>query len=129
MRGAGDLSYDLNRDAILNAEDHRIWVEDLAGTYFGDADLNQEVDFSDFLALSGHFGALGGWAEGDFDGSGDVQFNDFLLLADNFGNQRTAAAIPEPTGGLSLLLCLLIALRFRLARNCPFRCDVAGGQS
>jgi hypothetical protein len=123
MRGGGDLSYDLNADSLLNAEDHRIWVEDLAGTYFGDADLNQEVDFGDFLALSRHFGAAGGWAEGDFDGSGDVQFNDFLLLSDNFGNQPTAAAVPEPTLGLSLFLGFLIAIRFRLARNCPFRCD------
>ena len=73
----------------------------LAGTYFGDADLNQEVDFSDFLALSRPFRRTGWLGRRRLRRvSGDVQFNDFLLLADNFGNQPMVSfAIPEPTGG------------------------------
>jgi hypothetical protein len=119
LRGGGDLSYDLNADGILDYEDRRVWVEDLAGTYFGDADLNQEVDFSDFLALARQFGGPGGWAEGDFDGSGDVQFSDFLLLANNFGNQPMAAAIPEPNSAMLLLVGLVSLLRRGRGRNPP----------
>ena len=89
--------FDLNSDGFVNDEDRTIWVQDLAGTFFGDADLNKEVQFSDFLALSGGFAQAGGWARGDFDGSGDVQFPDFLLLANNFGrSNQDVAAIPEP---------------------------------
>ena len=70
------------------------WV----GTSFGDANLDDAVDFADFASLSSGFGAATGWAQGDFDGDGQVAFGDFLMLANNFGraNVRT---VPEPGVG------------------------------
>ena len=47
--------------------------------------LDGNVAFDDFLALSAQFGSEGGWGEGDFDGSGQVDFDDFLLLSAFFG--------------------------------------------
>ena len=88
----------------VNQLDRRIWVTGIAGTFLGDADLNKEVAFADFLSLANNFGDVGGWAKGDFDGSGTVLFPDFLLLSANFGKSATAVAVvPEPNATTLLL--------------------------
>ena len=60
----------------------------------GDANLDQQVDLSDFGLLKLNFGAGDTWAEGDFDSSGAVDLSDFGVLKQNFG--QSAAAVPEP---------------------------------
>ena len=105
--GGGDITFDLDADGAVNEADRVVWTG-LAGTLFGDADLNGTVEFADFLALSSAFGTAGGWADGDFDGSGDVQFADFLQLSANFGSTAAAASsVPEPTSSWMLCLGLL----------------------
>jgi|GEM_PF-1632093 len=103
----GQTEFDLNGDLIINQIDRTVWVESLANTRFGDADLNGTVEFADFLALSEGFGSPGGWSNGNFDGRDGVDFSDFLLLSDNFGAGDAAASqtVPEPT-----LMILLIPL-------------------
>ena len=97
--------YDLDDDARGDQEDLRIWVEDAYGTFFGDADLNGEVAFEDFLALSNNFGESGTWSQGDFDANGQVNFGDFLILANNFGKTRSmVASVPEPSSPTMVLL-------------------------
>ena len=52
----------------------------------GDADLDGDVDFDDFLTLSGNFQAQNAlWADGDFNVDMRVDFDDFLFLSRNFG--------------------------------------------
>lgn len=111
-------SFDLTEDAIVDQSDRQTWVADLAGTYFGDANLDGSVQFSDFLALSAGFGMEGGWAQGDFDGDGQVQFSDFLSLSANFGQTTadTSAAptsVPEPGANVLVQCTLLGALLIR----------------
>ena len=99
-------SFDLNEDGLIDHEDKRFLVEDVAGVHFGDANLDRRVDFDDFLKLSSGFGEAGGWSDGDFDGNGIVEFPDFLTLSGNFGSDTStvATAVPEPTGlGLAML--------------------------
>lgn len=97
--------FDVNGDGVVNEEDPNFWVTSLIGTHFGDADLNGEVDFSDFLTLSSSFGRDGGWAEGDFDGTGDVAFPDFLVLSSNFGSSGAPInSVPEPSSTTAFLL-------------------------
>ncbi len=90
--------YDLNGDGSVNADDRTFWIEELANVTYGDADMNGEVDFGDFLALSGAFETDGGWSGGDFDGSGLTDFDDFLTLSGNFGEPTVVASVPEPRG-------------------------------
>ena len=95
-----DVVFDLTNDNMLNDTDRQMWIEELAGTLVGDADLNRIVEFADFLAVAQGFGAAGGWADGDFDGNGEVQFGDFLALSQNFGlssSMGMAASVPEPS--------------------------------
>lgn len=127
---ARDLSldschYDLTGDGRVWRDDVELLLE-RAGTLFGDADLNGEVDFSDFLAVSRSFGSPDkGWADGDFDGDREVTFGDFLIVSQNFGRifepqaalSTSVTAIPEPGGlhlvGVGLTLFLLARRRRR----------------
>ncbi len=110
--------YDLNGDGSVNADDRTFWIEELANVTYGDADMNGEVDFSDFLALSGAFETDGGWAGGDFDGSGLTDFDDFLTLSGNFGQAEStaAASVPEPSS-VSVASLSLLALGVLLRRK------------
>jgi hypothetical protein len=84
----------------------------------GDANLDDEVNFADFLILSENFGEAGAWRDGDFDGDGMVGFPDFLALSANFGEvgNASAASIPEPNAASIALLGLLAMIGFRKRR-------------
>ena len=90
---------------------------DLEFALVGDANLDNEVDFSDFLILSENFGDTGSWTSGDFDLDGAVQFADFLLLSENFGEVAAATAVPEPSGVTLAALGLLGLVRSQRRRK------------
>jgi len=72
-------------------------------TYYGDADLDADVDLADLSILAFHWGASGAeWRDGDFDGTGSVNLADLSALAFYWGSAVAPPAIPEP-GTLSLL--------------------------
>ncbi|MEM1013805.1 MAG: hypothetical protein AAGI46_16490, partial [Planctomycetota bacterium] len=89
--------------------------------FFGDADLDGNVDLADFGILRAGFGEAGTWVDADFDQDGDVDLADFGLLRANFGSSVTpadlamidawAATVPEPS------VLLLAALPMVLARR------------
>lgn len=112
-----DILFDLNDDGTLTGSDREVWVQDLAGTFFGDTDLSRKVDFADFLLLADSFGQDGGWGQGDFDGDGKVDFPDFLELSANFGmTSSEVAAVPEPTC-LALVSFGMLGLTMRRRRR------------
>ena len=115
--GASEIIFDLDGNGAVEQEDRRIWVEDVVGTNFGDANLDGSVSFVDFLALSDHFDSPGGWGQGDFDGDGMVQFSDFLVLSTNFGTTSTTVAVPEPCPAISLTIGLLLVTFLGSARS------------
>ena len=119
QQGRFEPRFDLSQDDTLSLADTHVLVEELMATFPGDADLNQTVDFRDFLTLARNFGQIGGWRQGDFDSTGDIQFPDFLLLAQHFGQTQAAAAtvIPEPS---AWVLCLAFVGLLRLRRR---RCE------
>lgn len=92
---------------------------DVAVALLGDADLDNEVAFADFLRLSANFGEEGSWVDGDFDGSGRIEFGDFLLLSGNFGASSMAtASVPEPDSlGVLLLAISFATAAFRKRRQ------------
>ena len=79
-------------------------------TGFGDSDLNQMVNFVDFVNLSNDFGAIGvGWKKGNFNTDDRNNFNDFVALSNNFGMNFASAAVPEPAAVVVLgmgVVCL-----------------------
>jgi autotransporter-associated beta strand protein len=86
----------------------------VARTYYGDANLDGQVNSLDFNALAGAFNTASGgvWTTGDFNYDGVINALDFNALATNFGaaplgpGASLGALVPEPTvlglmGGLA----------------------------
>ncbi|HQY89150.1 MAG TPA: autotransporter-associated beta strand repeat-containing protein, partial [Tepidisphaeraceae bacterium] len=102
----------------------------LLGTYGGDTDLDQDVDFADLLKVAQNYDTTGNWTEGDFNYDDTIDFTDLLLVAQNYGLgtingltspeqfsvdwqlARSMANVPEPTS-LIMFGFGLIALRRR----------------
>lgn len=88
----------------------------------GDTDLNEAIEFADFLVLNEFYGTdcdgtpLACWKQGDFDGSGKTDFPDFLELSASFvatASENDVATVPEPNSGVSVLLILAAVLTTR----------------
>jgi hypothetical protein len=91
-------------------------------TYYGDANLDGQVDRADLAALAAHWQQLSGgvWTSGDFNYDGIVDISDLLLLARDWlagvgsplseplGAALPGLAIPEPSG-LSFAALLLVS--------------------
>jgi autotransporter-associated beta strand protein len=80
------------------------WIDDttasevvVARTWFGDTDLNGQVDVGDLGTLASNWQTAGIWATGDFDYNGSVDVNDLGLLATNW-----QAGVGNPLGPESL---------------------------
>jgi hypothetical protein len=88
----------------------------------GDANLDDQVTFADFLLLSKSFGVscVDTDLEWDFDLDGGVGFTDFLLLSDSFSISRVVGtqAVPEPLCTMTLtgIILACVALRLRGSR-------------
>ena len=95
----------------------------------GDTNADGEVNFSDFLIISRHFGSSGDWDRGDFDDDGRITFSDFLAMSKNFGVEsqptnlmQTTQGVPEPTAGPLFALALALLGRCRPSRQSYASC-------
>ena len=110
--------FDMNNDGAVTLEDREFLVTSLGEYTPGDTNLDRNVDFTDFLALSAGFGNEGGWADGDLNGDGTVSFSDFLILSTNFGpNGQAVASVPEATGSTLCVLGLVAITTIRRRRT------------
>jgi hypothetical protein len=103
--------------------DHRVWVNEIRRTYFGDANLDGEFSSSDLVAVfqAGQYetGQPAGWGNGDWNGDGLFNSSDFVTAFDAGGYEKgpraAMSAVPEPSSTL-LTLFAVAALRFRRQR-------------
>ena len=117
------------------------WKEDVAAqsilikyTYYGDANLDGQVDISDLGALAIGWQASAVWSRGDFDYSGFVDILDLGKLATNWQLGVNAplgpsfdealaslglagASVPEPVSGTAGALVGLLATMCRRSRG------------
>jgi autotransporter-associated beta strand protein len=88
-------------------------------TFYGDSDLDGDVDVNDLGNLASHWQTSGVWSEGDFDYNGFVNAADLGLLASRWQNGVSALAsfglpsgdVPEPWGSGVLLFSTVYLLR------------------
>ena len=94
-------AYDLNGDSLVNDDDRGEWVDVLAMTYMGDANLDGQFDSGDFVTVltAGQYedGIAGnsGWATGDWNGDTEFDSSD-LVTALTAGGYETGRAAPWP---------------------------------
>jgi hypothetical protein len=99
---------------FVDGEDRRIWVEDLFGSHFGDANLDGLVDQVDYAIWDTNkftFGTT--WGTADFNGDGATDVSDFNLWNANRSSLQNAMSVPEPAGFAWLLCALGFTLRYR----------------
>ena len=113
-----DDIFDINRDGAVTRADFEAYQKPGKANFIaGDLNLDRDVNFVDFLALSANFGKAGGWAEGDVTGDGNVGFADFLALSDNFGRSSTRSVtftfVDAGLGGAELLIGATLEIRER----------------
>ncbi len=86
-------------------------------TWFGDSNLDGQVDGSDYALIDTGFtsmGSLGGWVFGDYDYSGTVDGSDYALIDTGFISQT--GVLPEPAS-LSLIGLASMSFLRRARRN------------
>jgi hypothetical protein len=71
-------------------------------TWYGDANLDGQVNIADFNTLATNFGTASGvnWQTGDFNYDGSVNLLDLNAIASNFGASPIAGAAPPALGTL-----------------------------
>ena len=117
-----DPEFDLDNDGFVNEVDRDVWVQDLRGTWYGDANLDGEFDSTDltFVFQTGEYEDQvplnSGWQDGDWNGDGDFSSSDLVVaFADGgyeIGPRPAAAAVPEPTTGWLLIVGMLGSMLF-----------------
>ena len=120
-----DAAFDMNSDSVVSVEDHRVWVKDLAHTWYGDADLDGEFNSSDFVQVfqAGTYETTesASWSEGDWNGDGIFDSNDFVIAFQDGGYEQgprtDVAAVPEPGAWALLVTGLALRLFGRRTRH------------
>ena len=109
-------TFDEDMDGFVDGVDRLIWVKEHANTWVGDANLDNEFNSGDLVAVftAGKYETLemASWAEGDWDGDMAFGSGDLVAAFTDGGYELgapMAAAVPEPTG-LALLLGSLAGL-------------------
>lgn len=119
--GGDPSQFDLDLDGVVDQDDLNYFLTKVLHVAPGDADLDGDVDLSDFGLLKANFAQPGkGWADGDFNGNSVPDLVDFGLLKENFGRGTAggAAAVPEPEAWrLALLGVAGLGLAWRTRRR------------
>ena len=83
LAGTHNPALDLNGDGNVDYGDLEVWVLQLKGTLFGDANLDGVVDAIDFTIWNENRFSGGGWCQGDFNADGIVDAIDFTTWNSN----------------------------------------------
>ena len=107
---------DLDDDGDVDFADRTIWVLDVEGTSFGDANLDGVFDSRDLVQLftlgeyEDDLSENSTWESGDFNMDAEFTSKDLVLAFESGGYTAFARPVPEPTG-----LCLGFAFAMTLA--------------
>jgi hypothetical protein len=115
--GENMVLLDVNQDGLVNSVDRRVWVQELKGTYFGDANLDGEFSSTDLIAVfqqaqyEDNVSANSTWSRGDWNGDSEFDSGDLVLAFQDggfeAGPRASSLAVPEP--GSHLFAAAIVA--------------------
>jgi len=93
--GNGSAEFDLNDSGTVDQDDVVFLVENILGTFMGDATLDGKVDAKDLnqVGINWRVVDTAGWREGDFTGDGSVTAADLNFIGVNWRQGAPAAAL------------------------------------
>ena len=120
IQTGNDLSFDINQDSVVDRGDLHHWVSVLKNSWIGDANLDEEFNSADFVAVFqyGKFetGEQASWEQGDWNGDQQFSSSDFVAAFQDggfeLGRRPVAATVPEPSsmalifGGIAMCLAV-----------------------
>ncbi len=117
--GSDDLTFDANGDGSVTPDDRITWVQELAHTWFGDANLDGEFNSGDLVDVFAggkyELDEFAGWGQGDWDGDQRFGSGDLVTaFADGgyeVGLRAAVTPVPEPSAVFLLGLGLLCVFR------------------
>jgi len=117
-------TFDENGDGRVDITDRQIWVKDHARTWMGDANLDDEFNSGDLVAVfaAGLYetGRMALWGQGDWDGDMVFGSGDLVLAFADGGYERgprAVPAVPEPSG-ICLVLISIVSWTVARRRRC-----------
>jgi hypothetical protein len=119
--GTNPADYDLNSDAVVDAADITVWINDLFGSWTGDSNLDNEFNSGDLVNVlaAGVYeqDAAAVWSKGDFDGDGRSNTNDLVTALAGGGYEKgpraAVSAVPEPSSLLLTLISVFALAKYR----------------
>lgn len=121
-----DSRFDVNGNGRVDTLDRAVWIDDLARTYAGDANLDGQFSSEDLVAVfvAGEYeDRLVGnstWSSGDWTGDGEFDSQDFLYAfrqgGYNAGPRTAVQSVPEPVG---TWIVAVVIIPWILARTDP----------
>ena len=113
VAGTELLRFDMDGDRQVNQSDVDYWVTEIFATLPGDANLDHNVDGTDFLAWNDDKFSSADWFGGDFNSDGLADGEDFLIWnSHKFMSADVSQVVPEPCGGMLLAWSLaLVSVR------------------
>jgi hypothetical protein len=103
-RGTTVSAYDLDGNGLVHSSDRMFLVEDILGTFVGDANLDGRVNAADLNVVGVNWRKSGDcllWSDGNFDGDDDIDPSDLNLLGINWQAGVTPAGLRLPRAPLA----------------------------
>jgi probable HAF family extracellular repeat protein len=127
--GSGDDAFDLNSDGVVDRGDLDVWIRDIMGTYYGDANLDGTFGTEDLVRVfmageyeDGRF-ANSTWSTGDWDGDQEFGSSDIILAFQDGGYERgpraAVNAVPEPAPRMVLVIAAAVSAMTTRRRRHP----------
>ncbi|MCA9214583.1 MAG: hypothetical protein KDB27_16035 [Planctomycetales bacterium] len=120
MRSAKpDIRFDVDGSGKVDADDLTFLIENVVGTWFGDANLDREFGSADLVTVfqAGEYedqlphNSL--WETGDWNGDGEFDTSDFVIAFQGGGYEHgtRSVAVPEASPSVAIATLLLALLR------------------
>ena len=128
-RGSKLDVFDLDGNGQFEAADRLYWIEELWGSFVGDANVDGEFNSSDMVAVfqlgeyEDQMPENSNWQSGDWDGDRDFSTSDMVLAFQRGGYEQglrgALNGVPEPSSLALLLTAVFMLSAFRGTRKTP----------